>query len=153
MPLISELGRQRQEKSLSSGPTWSTELLPGQPGYTKKPCLEKMKTEKEEKKVCVYVCNYCCWRPADTGYPGTVVTDGWEPTTGNWNWPLVLLATSPASVFILIASALLFILLFQIQLIFYIAVISPVKRKTDHQASVAIQQKVVADIDSLRTWA
>jgi hypothetical protein len=34
---------------LSSRPAWSTELVPGQPGYTEKLCLEKPKTKTKSQ--------------------------------------------------------------------------------------------------------
>jgi hypothetical protein len=35
---------------LSLRPAWSTEWVPGQPGYTEKPCLEKNQKRKKNKK-------------------------------------------------------------------------------------------------------
>jgi hypothetical protein len=36
---------------LSSRPVWSTKWVPGQPGLTKKPCLEKPKKKKKKKRM------------------------------------------------------------------------------------------------------
>jgi hypothetical protein len=41
---------------LSSRPAWSTEWVPGQPGfYTEKPCLEK---QNKTKRLCTNTCTY-----------------------------------------------------------------------------------------------
>jgi hypothetical protein len=36
---------------LSSRPTWSTESVPGQPGYTERPCLKKQNKTNKKKKI------------------------------------------------------------------------------------------------------
>jgi hypothetical protein len=40
---------------LSSRPAWSTEWVPGQPGYTEKPCLKKEKEKEKKKKVLMHI--------------------------------------------------------------------------------------------------
>ena len=56
MPLIPELGRQRQEDFFNSRPAWSTEGAPGQPGIhretqsSKKPQKKKKKTKNQKTK-------------------------------------------------------------------------------------------------------
>ena len=46
MPLIPELGRQRQEDFFNSRPAWSTEGAPGQPGIHR----ETQSSKKPQKK-------------------------------------------------------------------------------------------------------
>jgi hypothetical protein len=54
-PLISALGRQRRQISVSSRPTWPIEQVQVQnsQGYTEKPCLKKKKKKRKEKG-CVW---------------------------------------------------------------------------------------------------
>ena len=56
LPLIPELGRQRQKDFFNSRPAWSTEGAPGQPGIhretqsSKKPQKKKKKKNKKKKQ-------------------------------------------------------------------------------------------------------